>query len=223
MIDWLFNQPVDGMKNYTWVFSGIGVPLIVFAATRLFKKNHKKELSSITTTSATNNNTPSIYNSNTVNINTGDLDSTRSVNKGNQTSTPRVQDMKHLTNILFIDDDIKFKVSKILIKNGWANTKIIKDVTAVDCVEVKSANILFIDIQGVGILLGFSNEGLGLAQAIKNRWPDKKVIIYSAETQGDRFDKALRQADDFLPKNAEPYEFISLVEDYANQLFGCEK
>ena len=62
--------------------------------------------------------------------------------------------------------------------------------------------------------MGFHDEGLGLALAIKQKYPKKKVVIYSAETQGDRFHKALREADSFLAKNADPYEFQRLVEEF---------
>jgi DNA-binding NtrC family response regulator len=72
--------------------------------------------------------------------------------------------------------------------------------------------------RGVGKLLNFANEGLGLALAIKNKYPKKKVVIYSAQTSGDRFNEALRKADDFLAKNAEPYEFITVVERLAEDL-----
>ena len=62
--------------------------------------------------------------------------------------------------------------------------------------------------------MGFNDEGLGLALAIKDKYPEKKVIIYSAETNGDRFHEALRKADSFLPKNADPYEFQRIVEEF---------
>lgn len=121
---------------------------------------------------------------------------------------------KNETRILFIDDDSRFKVAKILVNSGWVHTKLIKDAKSLDDRDVVEAAILFIDVQGVGIALGFSDEGLGLAEAIKDKYPTKKVIIYSAETQGDRFHKALRKADAFLPKNADPYEFQKIVEEF---------
>jgi len=80
------------------------------------------------------------------------------------------------------------------------------------------ADILFIDIQGVGKAMKFADEGLGLASAIKNKFPKKKLIIYSAQTTGERFHEALKKADYSLPKNAEPYEFIRLVDDFAQTI-----
>lgn len=127
---------------------------------------------------------------------------------------------KMITQILFIDDDTKFKVVSILKTAGWVNTKTVKDISNYDDPVVNSAEIIFVDIQGVGKLLQTRDEGLGLALHLKKKYPDKKVIIYSAETQGDRFHEALRKADGFLPKNAEPYEFQQLVEQFSSEIHG---
>lgn len=122
---------------------------------------------------------------------------------------------KNNTKILFIDDEVRFKVVKILQRAGWIHTKLIKDAESLDQIEINDANIIFVDIQGVGIELNFKEEGLGLASALKNKYPDKKIIIYSAEQKGDRFHRALREVDDFLQKDADPYQFQRIVEDFA--------
>lgn len=129
-----------------------------------------------------------------------------------------LEERKKRTSILFIDDDTKFKVVKILQKAGWVNTTSIKDVKSLDDQIIKNADIFFVDIQGVGLSLQFTEEGLGLALALKNKYPMKKVVIYSAETKGDRFHEALRKADSSLSKNAEPYEFQQLVEQYSAEI-----
>lgn len=125
-----------------------------------------------------------------------------------------LDEYKNETRILFVDDDARFKVAKILTQSGWVHTKLIKDCKTLDERDVVDAQLLFIDVQGVGVAMGFNDEGLGLALAIKEKYPHKKVIIYSAETKGDRFHEALRKADSFLPKNADPYEFQRIVEEF---------
>jgi hypothetical protein len=121
---------------------------------------------------------------------------------------------KSLTRLLFIDDNYtEFKIISILKKAGWINTKAIKDVTDLDDSKVLEADIIFVDINGVGTTL-FKDQGLGLASALKQKYPSKKIIIYSAETTGDRFHKALKEVDSCLPKNAEPFQFINLIESY---------
>lgn len=120
--------------------------------------------------------------------------------------------VKDSSKILFIDDDTTFPVIKILKKAGWRNTKVVRDVISLDSQDVQETDLFFVDIQGVGKALHFNDEGLGLALALKNKYPSKKLVIYSSEPRGDRFHQAFRVADDQLAKNAEPYEFQQIVE-----------
>jgi DNA-binding NarL/FixJ family response regulator len=77
---------------------------------------------------------------------------------------------------------------------------------------------LFIDVQGVGKKLQFKAEGLGLASAVRDTYPRKKIVIYSAETRGERFHDGLRKADDFLAKDSDPYQFQEVTERLAREL-----
>lgn len=185
------------MDNKEWVFSGIGVAIIGALAKFMKKKNPDL---------------PAPTMSNTVTVNTT-VSTPMANTEPEATSVKNLDCRKSETRILFIDDDSKFKVVQILKNSGWSHTKTIKDAKSLDCPEIVEAEILFVDIQGVGKQLYFSDEGLGLANAIKEKYPHKKVVIYSAETKGDRFHKALRNVDSFLPKNADPYEFQQLVEE----------
>lgn len=191
-------------ENKSWIFSGLGIFIIsaIITVVKLFF-TPIKYISDKNTKVTINNNafTPATH------------DDTSHEN-------PAIAAQKGIINILFVDDDSRFKVVKILQKAGWANTKSIKDIESLDDTQVRETHIFFVDIQGVGISLGFKDEGLGLALALKDKYPDKKVIIYSSETKGERFHSALRKADDFLAKNAEPYEFQTIVENYAKEIIG---
>lgn len=190
------------MSNVEWLFSGAGIFVIALITKAVLRKNpdSEGEFSGI-----------NITNQNYVSSN--ELLPERTGRTGGEVMKT-VEDYKNETRILFVDDDSRFKVAKILVNSGWVHTKLIKDIKSLDDRDVIEASILFIDVQGVGVVLGFSDEGLGLAEAIKDKYPNKKVIIYSAETQGDRFHKALRKADSFLSKNADPYEFQKIVEEF---------
>lgn len=182
-------------ENYTWIFSGIGVAIIgwIFLVVRKNKSSSNSQ---------TNNNV--------ININNGNKSSNE--NEANERITSiRKEDFR----ILFIDDNHNdFKMVSILKKAGWTNTKAIKDLTDLDDQKAREASIIFVDINGVGTQM-FEDQGLGLAAALKDKYPEKTVILYSAEPTGNRFDKKLKKVDDSLPKNAEPYEFISLIEQYS--------
>lgn len=176
--------------NKEWLFSGIGV-LAVGILTKIFFPFNKGK-------------------TNEININ---------INNGKQElDEPEKNRLKDLTHILFVDDDTKFKVVSIMKKAGWKNTKSKKDIVNLDDSDATQANIIFVDINGVGRIL-FDDQGLGLAQALKKKYPKKIIILYSAEPKGNMFHKALQVVDDCLPKNAEPYEFINMVESFAAQLY----
>lgn len=202
-------------QNISWLLILVIVPIIVAIIKKTgANKNEPSKLARIENTN--NNNNPTNNNNNlTVNniINGKDNNST---NNHDNCETQKLESHKLSKHILFIDDDTKFKVVTILKKSGWIHTKSVKDIDSYDSKEVIETDIFFVDIQGVGILLSCKDGGLGLAMNLKNKYPQKKVVIYSAETKGERFHEALRIADSFLPKDAEPYQFQQLVEELCN-------
>lgn len=193
MIDWI-------SQNKDVFFSGLGATLVAFILSKIFSDKKAKE--------AEYQNNKNITINNTNNSQT----QTQAGTQGNLANST-LAERKSRIKILFIDDDTKFKVVKILENSGWINTAIIKDAKTLDEPSIIDAHILFVDVQRVGVAMGFDGEGLGLALALKEKYPAKKIVIYSAETKGDRFHEALRKADSFLPKNADPYEFQKLVEE----------
>lgn len=135
-----------------------------------------------------------------------------------------LDDLKKITKILFIDDRAFGNVD--IIKNaGWKNTMRIKDAESLDQTEIREAHILFVDIQGVGKKLKFKDEGLGLIQALKDKYPNKKVIVYSSEDQGkiEAFHPGIDAADSRLPKNADPYQYQVLIEKYSTEAFDLSE
>lgn len=150
----------------------------------------------------------------TVNVYSAARPATSSVTEDMQDKS--LAEKKNRIRILFIDDDTKFKVVSILKSNGWVNTKIVKDAMVDDDVVVQS-DIIFVDIHGVGKLMQCKDEGLGLAMQIKRKYSSKRVVLYSAESHGDRFHAALKEVDSSLPKNAEPFEFLELIEQFCRK------
>ncbi len=159
-------------------------------------------------------------NSSVVINNTNSMGTSRSSEKEGYENTPTkpLDEKKKLISILFIDDDTKFPIIKILERQGYANIRILKDIDSLSRDFVLASHIIFVDINNVGMKMGFADQGLGLALALKKEYPNKKVVIYSAETNGDRFHEALRSVDDFLSKNVEPYVFISAVDKLAYEV-----
>lgn len=204
--------------NVEWLFSGLGVSIVgifFISIIGIIKFSLKKEDTELIPSSTNQTGSINTTISPTININGNDYKNRE--NKEVETKlldeTFNLEEAKNNTKILFIDDDTKFKVINILKKSGWINTKIIKDISNLDSHDVKETDIFFVDIQGVGLKLNFQDEGLGLADALKTRYPKKKVVIYSAENRGKIFHDALKKADDSLQKNAEPFQFQTTIEE----------
>jgi len=202
MWDWI-------IANKQWVFDGFGVAVVIGFLSllgRIFSANkNSNERASIVNNIGITNTVESLSTSATPVEKAGSAMKTED----------QVRRIKDSTRILFVDDDEKFKVVRILRSSGWSNTTLTKDIASLDDPSVAETDIFFIDVQGVGVRLGFKDEGLGLAAALKEKYPQKRVVIYSAEPRGERFHKALRRADGALEKNADPYEFQQLVESFA--------
>jgi len=135
-----------------------------------------------------------------------------------------LDEIKNICNIVFVDDK-SFPIIDILKNCGWRNLQKLKDIDSIDQKEIREAHIVFMDIQGVGKKLKLPDEGLGLIVAIKKKYPNKRIIAYSAEDQGhvETFHEGLELADSRLSKNANSYEFQFRLEKFSKQIFSLEE
>jgi hypothetical protein len=142
-------------------------------------------------------------------------------NKKKAIQIPTLSDLKQKTKILFVDD-LKFNVvDSLKTKDGWKNIQRVSDVDSITQTEVLEAHVIFVDVQGVGKRLGFADEGLGLIVALKETYPEKKVVMYSAESKGqvNAFHQAADIVDGRLKKRPSRYEFDSTIERLAREAF----
>ena len=87
---------------------------------------------------------------------------------------------KDNVNILFIDD-LDMPVVESLKKAGY-KVKKIKDVKNVDDAEIKNAQIIFVDFDGVGRSISPQHQGAGLIKELKTKYKNSKyVILYTAQ------------------------------------------
>ena len=128
---------------------------------------------------------------------------------------------KSLLKITFIDDKT-IEIHETLKVNGWTNVNKILDPRSLTQDSIKSAHVIFVDIDGIGRKLNFPNQGLGLAQEIKRQYPTKKVVSYSRINEGDRLDPSLNYIDAIIRKNASVAEYIKLLEQYLDCFFTIE-
>ena len=132
--------------------------------------------------------------------------------------------LKQMARILFVDDQRVIKADQLRQEEHWVNVRKIDDVTAISQPEVRDAHIIFVDIHGVGRIMGFPDEGLGLIEALKREYPEKKIVLYSAEDQThvDAFHKAITLVDARLRKGDDLYQFNSVTEELARQAFSFD-
>lgn len=203
----LFQTALDWViVNKEWLFGGIGIYLILwpFGFLKIILGFFNKNL-------------PSIFKSTTIVNSFNNLSPSTSTTSNICKYTP--EQRKLLTQILFIDDEASFKVINILKKAGWINTKLVKKVSGPDDDNILKADICFVDINGVAKELFPIHEGLGLVGAIKDRHSSKKVIVYSSQHQRDAFNYLWGKADARLSKNADPYEFENLIENFSEEIY----
>lgn len=203
------------IENKEWLFSGLGITIIAFVVKKLFTQNNRSEDKQ--TQSQSNSQTQNV----TVNMAQPFVAPIKSVGEEKEDSPAlTIEGIKAQTNILFIDDDKEFKIVPILKKAGWKNTSFFPnaDVRDTNAERIRKAHIIFVDIFGVGKTL-YEDEGLGLVVDLKKKYPQKKVVIYSAIPEHKLFHEAIKLADDQIPKNSQPAVFVSLIETLAEDIW----
>lgn len=129
-----------------------------------------------------------------------------------------IDEIKARIKILFVDDKDDFSIINMLKKNGY-KVDYLPDIEDLDSSLVKYADIIFLDINGVGVAMEFKNQGMGLCGALRDRYKDsKRLILYSGETAGSIFDNDAKKADATLPKDSDLYQFTSYITQYGKEL-----
>lgn len=133
-----------------------------------------------------------------------------------------LEEIQKRINILIIDNDEEsLQNLKKTLKKNW-KVQSIKDLSNYESKKLKNSQIVCIDIHDVGQTLGYEN-GVQLLEGIAKKYPNKKLILYSAVSSFDNlFEKALTFADKSVSKNNQP-EFLAAVECSAKDLFTEEK
>lgn len=117
---------------------------------------------------------------------------------------------KYNIHILFIDDE-EFPIIENLKDGGWSIEKI-DDLKNIEDDRVIRSQIIFVDYKRVGRSISKKEEGIGIVKALKGKYgKSKRIILYSGH---NRFSLGhdIKAADNFLPKNADSYEFIQMIE-----------
>ena len=121
--------------------------------------------------------------------------------------------LKQLIKILIIDDNKPEEIIDYVKEAGW-KAKYLGDLDNLINTQLVQAHIIFIDIMGPGKLLRLAN-GQELAVAIKKKYPEKKIIIYSTVSEQNIFHESIDIVDKRIRRQGTPIPFVSAIEEMA--------
>lgn len=131
--------------------------------------------------------------------------------------------IKRNVDILIIDDE-DFPLLDELKRHEF-NIEYKNDITSLKDVEPYA--IILCDVHGVGKFLGSAQEGAYLVSSIKEKYPSKTVISYTADTTSPGAQKYLHHADYIFPKGTSIEDWASLltrvIKDIANPVIIWKK
>lgn len=122
--------------------------------------------------------------------------------------------LKRNTEILVIDDD-EFVYLDLLRKSEYriehrSDIQSLKDVAEFD--------VILCDVRGVGKFLNSQFEGAYLVKQIKEKYPNKIVISYTANSYDPKFQEYLSYADATVPKGTALEDWDSLLTKMLKEL-----
>lgn len=122
----------------------------------------------------------------------------------------RVLDIRKRTDVLVIDDE-GFEPKTFLEQNNYRLTSK-SDIDNVK--DVSEYSIILCDIRGVGQKISPKFEGAFIIKEIKNNYPDKYVIAYTASQYDPSYNIYLQNADEILQKSLPTEEWLNVLDKY---------
>ena len=121
---------------------------------------------------------------------------------------------KDNVQLLFIDDS-EMPVVDNLRKSGYKVTKKV-DVRNIHDADVKNAQVIFVDFDGVGNVISSQHQGAGLIKALKEEYKKSKyIVLYSAQRRlpaDTVLNEYLSYADGMLKKDADETKFTDQIQ-----------
>lgn len=116
--------------------------------------------------------------------------------------------------ILFVDDE-GYDIEP-LKKIGFLDVSKQYEYTKID--DYEKYDIIFCDINGIGKEIDDKYQGAALAKIIKNTYPNKVVIIFSAKQQYLDMHEFSKFADEIIAKNIQISDLTDLIDKYIKKL-----
>lgn len=120
-----------------------------------------------------------------------------------------LKDKKNV-KILFLDDE-GYDIEE-LIKLGYIDVQKSFEYTQLD--DYEKYDIIFCDINGIAKEIDEEYQGAALAKIIKETYPTKIVVIFSAKQQYLTFNQYYQNVDDVIPKNIKTADLVEKINYY---------
>ena len=79
-------------------------------------------------------------------------------------------------------------------------------------------DIIFCDVNGIAVEVDPELQGAMLAKKIKETYPEKIVVIFSAKKHSLEINKLHDYVDDIIPKNVAPSEISEKIDSYIDKI-----
>jgi len=120
-----------------------------------------------------------------------------------------ISKLRRMVDILIIDDE---NVDDLIdgLRRHKFNVEYKSDIDSIN--DVVAHDIILCDIRGVGKKFHSSKEGAYLIKEIKNSFPSKSVIAYTASTYDATYNEYFKIADDVLSKGEDIDVWVSALD-----------
>lgn len=125
-----------------------------------------------------------------------------------------LQNLKKNTEILVIDDDEFIHLETLKASEYRIEHR--QDINSLN--DVAEYDIILCDIRGVGKFLNSEYQGAYLVKQIKDKYPNKIVIAYTANSYDPKFEEFLHYADAIFPKGTASEDWDSLLSKMLKEL-----
>lgn len=129
-------------------------------------------------------------------------------------------EIKAIARILVVDDNESY-IKSILENEGW-KVKHQKDLESYSDPDLMDSHVICLDIIGVGAKLNCSS-GIELINGIKEKYPAKRIILYSSVRTHDIFHSSLSMVDRKLFRDGQTFPFIKAVEELATEALNWNR